>query len=267
MSVAFNTAARHRVIAANSHWYREPTAPLYLNRALQCHDFIYLIDGEWLITENSTDFLLERGDVLILASGQHHYTRFPCAPDTRTICLHISNEPGDLCGMPDTLMLPSLIHAADCPGVRARFEDIVSAAWKESGHKEERLSALIDLLLFDLADACAGLKSGSFSLADEILRLINEDPRKNYRLEELEARFGVSAKAINAAVQERVGATFPKYQSELKLRMVSQHLMMEPEAPLKEIAAMFGFCDEFHLSKAFKARYGVSPSKYRDGSI
>ena len=263
MSVTFNLATRHKVVAANSHWYRNPTAPLYLNRVLQCHDFIYLIEGEWLITENNTDYLLECGDVLILSSGHHHYTRFPCAPNTRTMCLHISNEPNELSGMPNTLMLPSLIHASSFPNVKIRFEDIVAAAWKEGSHKEERMSALFDLLLFDLADACAGLHAGAPSLADEILRLVNEDPQKNHHLEDLESRLGVSEKAINAAMQDRVGMSFSKYQSNLKLEMAAQHLRMEPEAPLKEIAAMFGFCDEFHLSKAFKAKYGMSPSKYR----
>ena len=57
MSVTFSLAARHKVAAANSHWYHNPTAPLYLDRVLPCHDFIYLTEGEWMITENNTDFL------------------------------------------------------------------------------------------------------------------------------------------------------------------------------------------------------------------
>jgi len=35
------------------------------------------------------------------------------------------------------------------------------------------------------------------------------------------------------------------------------------EAPLREIAASLGFCDEFHFSKLFKRRTGLSPSAYR----
>jgi two-component system response regulator YesN len=35
------------------------------------------------------------------------------------------------------------------------------------------------------------------------------------------------------------------------------------DAPLKEIAAELGFCDEFHFSKLFKRRTGLSPSAYR----
>ncbi len=35
------------------------------------------------------------------------------------------------------------------------------------------------------------------------------------------------------------------------------------DAPLKDIAAELGFCDEFHFSKLFKRRTGLSPSAYR----
>lgn len=35
-------------------------------------------------------------------------------------------------------------------------------------------------------------------------------------------------------------------------------------APLKEIATALGFCDEFHFSKLFKRRTGLSPTAYRE---
>ena len=264
MSVAMSLAARHKVVAANSHWYQQPTSPLYLDRTLPCHDFVYLVDGEWTITENDTDFLLEPGDALILAAGYHHYTRLPCAPNTRTICLHISREPGDLPGQPDTLMLPSLIHAAAFPGVKARFEEIVDAAWRREPHREARLSALFDLLLFDLADACAANRPDAHTLADQVIRLVHASPHQNFRMEELSRRLGASARAINDALAARTGMTFARYQAGVKLEMAAQCLKMEPDTRLKEVAAMFGFCDEFHLSKAFKAKYGVSPSQYRE---
>ncbi len=54
MSIALNLSARHRIVAANSHYYEKPTAPLYLDRVLQYHDLIYLVKGQWLITEGDT---------------------------------------------------------------------------------------------------------------------------------------------------------------------------------------------------------------------
>lgn len=45
--------------------------------------------------------------------------------------------------------------------------------------------------------------------------------------------------------------------------MVRQFLLTQPETTLREVALNYGFYDEFHLSKAFKKQFGVSPSKYR----
>ena len=45
--------------------------------------------------------------------------------------------------------------------------------------------------------------------------------------------------------------------------MVATQLVMEPELRLREIATAFGFHDEFHMSKAFKQKFGISPNEYR----
>lgn len=48
-------------------------------------------------------------------------------------------------------------------------------------------------------------------------------------------------------------------------RLVDQAclLLAADERPLREIATGLGFCDEFHFSKLFKQRTGLSPSAYR----
>jgi AraC-like DNA-binding protein len=46
--------------------------------------------------------------------------------------------------------------------------------------------------------------------------------------------------------------------------MVALQLKLEPDWKLSQIATAFGFYDEFHMSKAFKQKFGVSPSDYRN---
>ena len=151
--IHFDLAQAHRVAAANSHYYEQPTEPLYLNRVLQYHDLIYLVDGRWAITEGDTEYPMEKDDALLLTAGHHHYTRLPCAPRTRTICLHVSCEPGDREDSPHALHLPTRISARSCPQVRQYFEQIVETAWSDRPYREERLSALFSLLALSLADA------------------------------------------------------------------------------------------------------------------
>ena len=73
----------------------------------------------------------------------------------------------------------------------------------------------------------------------------------------------VCARTLNNRFQKALGQTFCSYQTELKLKMVQQYLRCQPKATLSEAAENFGFCDAFHLSHAFKNKFGVSPSQYR----
>lgn len=64
-------------------------------------------------------------------------------------------------------------------------------------------------------------------------------------------------------MHKKVGMPFYAYEKNQKLKMVAVQLKMEPDLKLSQIARAFGFHDEFHMSKAFKQKYGVSPSDYR----
>ena len=77
MPIAFDLSVRHQVVAANAHYYKTPTDERYIDRTLQYHDLIYLVDGGWNIAETGEAYPLGRDDVLLLAAGRHHYTRLP----------------------------------------------------------------------------------------------------------------------------------------------------------------------------------------------
>ena len=48
--------------------------------------------------------------------------------------------------------------------------------------------------------------------------------------------------------------------------MVATQLRVEPDIKLSEIAATFAFYDEFHLNRAFKQKYGLSPTQYKNAA-
>lgn len=263
MSISFNLSAAHQIVSANNHFYEKPTEPLYLNRTLQFHDLIYLVDGEWTITEQETDYPLQKDDVLLLSAGHHHYTRLPCAPNTRTMCIHVSCEPGDLSPGPGALTLPAHMHISGGSTVRSCFEKIVSTFWSDKAYKPERLSALFNLLMLELSDVCADSGKPQSEMVQEIIELVNATPHRRFNVKEIADRYNVSAKTIDAAMTRLTGMSFAKYQMARKLEMVASQLEVEPDIRLAEIAATFGFYDEFHLSRSFKQKYGQSPSQYK----
>ncbi|MDD3334068.1 MAG: AraC family transcriptional regulator [Eubacteriales bacterium] len=263
MSISIDLSVNHRIVSANSHYYEKPTERLYLDRVLQYHDLIYLVKGQWLITEGNTDYLLEKDDVLFLSAESHHYTRLPCLPNTRTLCIHVTCEPGDLQDTPNALIIPTHQHVRAAPNIKEYFKEIVSVFWSERPRKSERLSSLCNLLMLELADAPASARGEGMALAESIIAQVNNTPYRNFSVSEIAEYFNVSIKTIETTMQKCVGMSFTKYQIGRKLEMVAQQIKVEPGIRFSEIAATFGFCDEFYMSRSFKAKYGLSPSAYR----
>ena len=253
----------HTLLAANAHLYKAPTEEYYIDRILQYHDLIYLVEGSWEFTENDVEYPLRANDVLMLAAGRHHYSRLPCAPGTKTFCIHISAEAGDIPENPEAAKLPTLISAANAPAVRQYFDSIVSTYWTDEKYKEQKLTSLVNLLLLAVYEEDRKQSAKKADIASMAIEMIVADPHKRYTSKEVADSFFVSTKTLDNAMRKKVGVPFYTYLKNRKLDMVAMQLEMEPELKLRDIAASYGFHDEFHMSKAFKQKFGVSPQEFR----
>lgn len=263
MSIRLDLSAPHRVVAANSHYYKAPTEVLYIDRVMQMHDLVYLVDGGWAITENEVDYPLEKDDVLLLSAGRHHYTRLPCLPETRTMCIHVTCERNDNVDCERCVQLPTLMHLQGSAQVKTYFEEIIGTFWSDNPRRQEKMSALLDLIVCELADWEEAKNAKRPDIAAEVIRIINATPHRMFKLGEVADMLYVSGRTVENAMRRGTGLSFAEYQMSRKLDMAAMQLTVEPYVRLKEIAAAFGFCDEFHLSKAFKRKYGVSPRGYK----
>ena len=304
MSIYINPNASHSIVAANSHYYKQPTKERYIDRTLPCHDLIYLVEGGWSITENEQEYPLKKDDVLLLSAGRHHYTRLPCAPGTKTFCIHVSCAPGEevseqteeypsgACqtekyredvvrinaahtetvragaakknaAQADVIKLPTLLSAHNHPKIRQYFSEITSAYWQEGAYKEKRLSALLELLFLELIAVTEAKSLEPLSLAERAIELLTAAPHIHYTCKAVADMLYVSTKTLDNAMYQKTGMSFHTYQKERKLEMAASLLLTEPDLHLREIANTLGFYDEFHLSKAFKQKYGMSPREYR----
>ncbi|MFM1851025.1 MAG: hypothetical protein RIS54_709 [Verrucomicrobiota bacterium] len=79
---------------------------------------------------------------------------------------------------------------------------------------------------------------------------------------QLAARAGISYERFRKRFAELKGVPPARYRL---LRLVDEACLRlaADERPLRAIATELGFCDEFHFSKLFKQRTGLSPSAYR----
>lgn len=268
MSIYLDLSGRHHVIAANAHYYKTPTAERYIDRILPCHDLIYIQEGAWDMAEESQIYPLTSGDVLLLSAGRHHYTRLPCLPETRTFCIHITNETGDTlqaykASAGKHLCLPTHLHIQHSQKVKAYFEEIVTSFWKDSPFKQEEMSALLDLLFLELKKELELQQNKHLDIAQLAIDMVTANPHHRYSAKEIADHFFVSTRTLDNAMNKKVGMPFYSYQKNCRLDMIASILEMEPDMQLQEIASAYGFHDIFHMSKSFKQKFQMSPSAYR----
>ena len=253
----------------NYNTYIHPS--LHPERTMREHDFVYLLEGGWSAGQNGQVYRLEKDQVLLLTGGQHHKGVEPCLPGTRTIFLHgVPDENDRFRGKgeapflsPDWVSLPPLIPCEGRPEIRELFEKIVAELWNPGSHSASKLSALFRLLLCALSDAAQWVTRPKNNTAERALAILRKNPQKCYTVEELAGQVFVSGKTLETAVKKRTGKTLHRWQMDTKLEMASFELRMHPQMRLRELALNFGFYDEFHFSRLFKAKYGVSPREYR----
>ena len=232
-------------------------------------------------------FHLSKDDLLILSAGRHHYGRIPCNAGNRHMYLHVlptalesdskhglnskkqsfSSTKNSMEKMESSSTFPchTLLHCKERILIRTYFQNIIRAYWSKSPQKEHRISLLFNLMLCEIHELndniCSNHKTDS--LLEEVTQKLQSNPQVFYTASEIADSYYICARTLNNHFFKNYGKTFYAYQMETKLEMVRDFLIHQPDAKLHEAALNFGFYDEFHLSKAFKKQYGVSPSKFR----
>ena len=73
--------------------------------------------------------------------------------------------------------------------------------------------------------------------------------------------FGFERSYLYRIFKKRYGIGIKEYITEVRMQKAAEFL--KDGFSVKESAHMVGYIDEFNFSKAYKSRYGISPSKVR----
>jgi AraC-like DNA-binding protein len=80
--------------------------------------------------------------------------------------------------------------------------------------------------------------------------------------EKFSREFGLTHEQFRKKFSAAMGVPPAHYRLARRIDRAAARLRVD-DSPLKQIAVELGFCDEFHFSKLFKRRTGLSPSAYR----
>lgn len=269
---AFELSALRKIAEANYNTFVNPS--LHPNRVMQQHDFLYILDGEWEIALEDNkgqreSYRIQKDDLLILPAQFHHYGTKLCSPNLRSMYIHAETlledhptnaEKTNAAGQ-DFVVLPTVLHCGGRIEISRYFSDIIAVCWGDTVYRAQRLSSLFELLLCALGELETAVPQNLQCMAfvNEIARFLRSNPELFFSVSEIAQKFNVSEKTLNKRFKIVYQKPFYTWQMEQKLDMVYQSLHHNADITLKEMAVNYGFYDEFHLSRAFKKKFGVAP--------
>jgi AraC-like DNA-binding protein len=133
------------------------------------------------------------------------------------------------------------------------------------------LDRLLDLLLVAAlrdwfarpdADAPRWYRAHRDPVAGHALRLLQNQPARDWTVATLAAEVGVSRAALARRFNEHVGEPPIAYLTRWRLTLAAD-LLREPDATVGSVARRVGYASPFTFSTAFKRHHGVSPQRHR----
>ena len=96
----------------------------------------------------------------------------------------------------------------------------------------------------------------------DVIKYVNANLSMKLRTEDIAERFSVSRSTLCRRFKEEMGVTLRSYIED-SVFYWAEKMLVEERYSIGQISDMVGFCDQFHFSKRFMARFDQSPANYR----
>lgn len=230
-------------------------------------ELYYMKSGvcNYFIEDHSYD--VSSGDIILIPAGTIHRTNYGSKPHSR----HLINFAEDFISadiLAATMKLGYIYSNKKLSG----YIDSIFAMIEEEYVKNDALSiyalkTYTEQLLLALIrhENEKESKNGGGTIVEDSVKYIRENYMNDVKLSAVAHLMNVSAEHLSRIFKKETGFGFNEYLTLYRLKKAEHMLINEPGKGVGEIAYCCGFNDSNYFSYKFKERYGISPSKARDG--
>jgi AraC-like DNA-binding protein len=215
----------------------------------------------------------EEAECLPLPEGLRWLTAGHGAPEIVIACGRIRATYGAETGIFDSLDAP-IVEAFDAGhGIHHSFQTLLAELSEPALGTKALAEMLMKQCLVYVLRRLAGrgdLRLPWLSVAENprlgaAVEAMLSEPARTHRVGDLAALAGMSRSAFSARFTQAFGQSPHGFLTESRLRHAA-HFLETTELPVKTIAGKIGYRSRSNFTRAFKARYGLDPNAYRQGT-
>lgn len=236
-------------------------------------EMLYIMRGRGQHMINGTTYNYEKGDLFILAPQDNHFFVFQ---ERSAICIMKFHE-GYFSDFLQDAKFKELFTALSSPyrkvsagcknkqDIMQLMELIVREHRKESSHQQIIIKHALSLIVTLTAkDAGEQLSSAKDDKIQSVLNYIHQHIADKHLLsvQKMADTFHISKSYFNQYFKNATGSAYKKYVQEYALKLIASQLVSRNKT-LTQLAEEFGYSDESHLNRAFKAHFNLTPSAFK----
>lgn len=254
------------------------------------HDFIEIIfvtKGKGIQIISNNEYEVSEGDIFILQGFQNHYFKDASRVEIVNLMFDpvknpnlVSQDVKTISGYPALFILEpryrnrmhfkNMLHLNSVD--LAKCEYILNGMLHELTHKEPGYELFLKNKLEEIIIFLSRKYSQiSFPKAKSLVRIgkaisfIENNYQNNIYVKQLAEMSFMSIRNFQRIFKDSTSLSPNDYLLELRIQSASK-LLKETDSAIYDVSGRVGITDWFYFSKAFKKRFGISPTKYRKQS-
>jgi AraC-like DNA-binding protein len=206
--------------------------------------------------------------VLFYPRGLQHHLAVPPGSEVNLVCANLALESEE--AHAPTIMLPDCLHVrlADAPLLHYTLELLDNEARGRLSGRRLVLNRLCEILVVQLlrhAHATGQLDQAALAgLSDpglaRVLEAVQRQPAQPWPLDALARMAGMSRSKFASQFHKEVGMPPAEYIAQRRMKLARQ--LLRQRLPVEQVAIRVGYQSQPAFSRAFSARFGVSPSEW-----
>jgi AraC-like DNA-binding protein len=211
--------------------------------------------------EGGPDMAFGEGDVVVYAAGQNHDQVMDRPGED--VCVQIALPPRAKKAPRQGFHVAAVDDPSMLDDLRALSQDRVRVSDAEQTILNLRAtSVLCALIHLASSRGAADGPDGPQRHVPAAERFIRENFATIRSLREVADRVGVGYDHLRHLFKEQRGRSLVQYLNEVRMER-AKTLLVHSRLPLKQIAAMCGFRDEYYFSAVFRRHVRLPPGRYR----